>query len=506
MPTDIGKIKKNTGETQAEKYLISLCQSTFLSMWCYPCIYNDKLLNQRNEGKEICDVFVAFENHIIIFSDKNCSFNGEIAVNLAWKRWAKKALFDSAAQINGAERWLRDYPDRVFIDKKCTQRLPIHINLKEQKLHKILVTHGIDSFSKKYFHGGYGSLMVNTAIRGTLKHEENPFHIGYIAENNEYIHVFDDFTLPLLLTNLDTISDFIEYLEKKEELLSTRIVVACGEEDLLGHYLMNERSFALPAKDFQLVSFEEDIWSDYVELLEKTTKKKDDEVSYFWDELITQFSKHIMEDTQYYIPNHTSSKFADLENGLRELARETRFARRILSNSFIDFMSNNRFPTSQEGTGAYRATRLFCFEQRPERAYVFLILERKIEQESNLEYREKRMHLLRACCLIAKTRIPSATTIIGIATEQLDCEERSEDFLALDATMWSEEDESEALKLQAETRLLTTKIMMHAQVIEYQKREKIRRNAPCSCGSGIKYKKCCGKNSEDKFESCGSNV
>ena len=493
MPTDIGRIEKNTGETKAEKYLVSLCQSTFLSMWCYPCIYNDKLLKQRNEGKEICDVFVVFENHIIIFSDKDCSFNGKIDVNLAWKRWVKKALFDSATQINGAERWLRDYPDRVFIDKRCSQKFPIEIDLKKQKLHKVLVTHGIDTYSKEYFRGGYGSLLVDTAIRGRIEHEENPFHVGYIAENNEYIHVLDDFTLPLLLTNLDTISDFVEYLEKKEALISTRIILACGEEDLLGHYLMNERSFALPKENFQLISFEEDIWSDYVRLLNKTTKKKDDEISYFWDELIMKFSKHIINDTQYYMPYHISSKFADLEHGLRELARETRFARRILSQSFLDFMSNNHFPSGEPYTTVRRATRLFFFEDRPERAYVFLTLEKKFERESNFEYRKKRMLLLRACCLIAKIRVPSATTIIGIATEEIDSEERSEDFLVLDAAVWSEEDEAEALKLQAETKLLTTQVMMHTQAVEYQQREKVGRNAPCSCGSGIKYKKCCGK-------------
>ena len=65
-----------------------------------------------------------------------------------------------------------------------------------------------------------------------------PFTFGWVDESKRFVHVFDDVTLDLVMGELDTISDFVQYLNAKEAFfnLPNRILCA-GEEDLLGFYL-----------------------------------------------------------------------------------------------------------------------------------------------------------------------------------------------------------------------------------------------------------------------------
>lgn len=83
---------------------------------------------------------------------------------------------------------------------------------------------------------GSGSLIINPLIKGD-EHLKNPFMIGIPNPNKPYVHVFDDIALDVVLNELDTISDFIDYLEKKEEFITSgKLISAAGEEDLLAHF------------------------------------------------------------------------------------------------------------------------------------------------------------------------------------------------------------------------------------------------------------------------------
>ena len=81
--------KRADGVTQSERYLGNLCDGTFLSMWSYPGIYRDQRngQQQRGDGKEICDLMVVFENHVLLFSDKDCAFPNTGSLDLDWSRW-----------------------------------------------------------------------------------------------------------------------------------------------------------------------------------------------------------------------------------------------------------------------------------------------------------------------------------------------------------------------------------------------------------------------------------
>ena len=74
LPTSGPAISRADGITESERYLKTLCDRTFLSLWSYPGVYRDQGRSGKGHGKEVCDLLVAFENHIIIFSDKDCAF------------------------------------------------------------------------------------------------------------------------------------------------------------------------------------------------------------------------------------------------------------------------------------------------------------------------------------------------------------------------------------------------------------------------------------------------
>ena len=236
-------IKRADGVTESECYLKHLCDRTFLSLWSYPGIYRDQDLSKKTEGKEVCDLLVIFENHIIIFSDKDCQFPNSDRLEIDWNRWFKKTVQKSADQVWGAERWIGQHRNRLFLDRSCTSPFPIDIpDLSTAKFHLIVVAHGNSLRCQQEFNGS-GSLMINSSIKGAVNHYMGanggiPFCIGDIDPSRTFVHVLDDTSLDIVLNTLDTISDFVSYLDKKEKLIrSDTTIFAAGEEDLLAYYL-----------------------------------------------------------------------------------------------------------------------------------------------------------------------------------------------------------------------------------------------------------------------------
>jgi len=219
------------GVTTGERYLARLCKRSFLAMWSYPGVYRDQGQHaHKGDGKEVCDLLVVFENHVLIFSDKDCELIGGEHIRENWARWFRKAVQNSAKQVWGAERWIKSFPNRLFLDRQC--KIPFPLNLPDPSnaiFHRIVVAHGASRACREQL-GGSGSLMLNSRLIGDA-HFNEPFTIGQLDPDKGYIHIFDDTTLTILLETLDTITDFTAYLTKKERLLTGCMgVIAAGEE------------------------------------------------------------------------------------------------------------------------------------------------------------------------------------------------------------------------------------------------------------------------------------
>lgn len=493
------RIVKASGSTTTERALSKICEETFLSLWSYPNLYTPEgRKHGRGVGKELCDLLAVFGNHVILFSDKEVSFNSEKEVGVAWARWRRKAIADSAKQLYGAEKWIRERPEEVYVDKFCNTRLPVQLPRGgDLKIHLVAVTKGSYFAAKEHFGGmSTGSLML---IPSLTEEEANkfPFTANDIAPGKTFVHVFDEMTLNIVLGELDTASDLIKYLSDKESAIrSGRIAAVPGEEDLIAFYmrqrgLMEENPFGIPHRaklaGYQSISLIEGFWQDYLSSPERDAIKQANRISYFWDKLIEQFSEHILAGS---VAVGKDAPFSSHELAIRYMAAEGRLARCALSHAFLDKMRS--VPSNM------RSARV-CFSPfNKDRCFV-LVLFPKDDDESYESYREDRISILHSYGYVCKLNNPQARIISVIGTEPQGASGRSEDILCLEIEHLSEEEAVLARQIQREGNILNDVTMIenrHSLAPIFSSgpsraARKVGRNEPCPCGSGKKYKKCC---------------
>jgi hypothetical protein len=481
--------------TESEQYLYGLSRRTFLSLWSYPNVYRDQPIGAANrEGKEICDLLVVFDDTIIIFSDKYCEYPNTGDRELDWKRWYKRAVQSSSKQLDGAERWIRIHPDRVFADKACTQRIPLRG--EKFKIHRIIVAHGASLRCRSEM-GGSGSLILryDEETRSLAENGEIPdiFEIGPVGSNDCVVHVLDDFTLKAVLSRLDTISDFVRYLEKKEKLLRSGIdVLALGEEEMLAYYLKNmnenqEHDFALDDR-VQAVLFEDGIWFDFESGPQRSRQIQADQRSYLWDRII----ERLAEDTRlaFEFAGHRINP-EDSEEILRILASESRFRRRQLANALGDVIRNRHAGTDRMG-------RLIISSKSDDRPYLFMGLEHPSFVDYDT-YRSVRMEMLVLYCESVWLRYPEVREIVGIATELGPSNTRTFDVTVVDLGSLREQDRDRVETNSRDLKLLRGVRERRVTDNEYPDEPLARiqkgrhRNSQCPCGSHRKYKHCCGR-------------
>lgn len=429
--------------------------------------------------------------HVIIFSDKHCGFDESSDISLAWSRWFRKAVKKSADQAWGAERWIRNFPSRLFLDRACTQPFPIALpDPAECVFHRIVVAHGVSEPFRR-LGGGSGSLMLISDVVGD-RHYDMPFAIGWLADpSHGYVHVFDDTTLDVVMKTLDTITDFVAYLDRKERLFASRTKIsAAGEEELLAYYLghvdpKGNHDFVFP-DGYDAIALTEGMWPDFLASEERARQLEADKVSYFWDGLIEKFAHHIIEGTQYEaIPKGVGEQ----EKIFRFMALEPRTRRRMLANALLERVAIT--PQDQRGM------RLMLPSNVGDPYYVFLALPRT-DGSTEKEYRAGRRQLLADYCMVTKLEHRDAEHIVGIATEAgLEGAPHSEDALYYDARDWTEAEATQARRIQKDLGLLRRVTMQRSTEQDYPSEPtrwsgKISRNSRCFCGSGKRYKRCHG--------------
>lgn len=230
-------IVKESGTTERERYLSKLSEDAFFGLWSFPNVYTNEGISKSGTGKELCDLLVVFQNKILVFSDKDIALNSNVDIDVSWKRWFKRAVIKSSKQLYGAEKWLRSHPERIFLDKACANKFPIALSEEEYEIHLIAVTCNTAGPAEKYFGGGSSGTLYQFYPLGCEDCLEKPFFVGDLFPQKTYVHVLDEITLDLLLEELNTISDFVAYLEEKERAIREgEILQAAGEEELLAYY------------------------------------------------------------------------------------------------------------------------------------------------------------------------------------------------------------------------------------------------------------------------------
>lgn len=481
--------KKSVGTTSCEKKLAALGYNTFLSLWSYPNPYK-----VQPGGKELCDLLVIFENSIIIFSDKDCRYGETGDARVDWCRWYKRAIKKSVEQLLGARLWIKEHPDRITLDAKNEIPFPLEIQITPQtEFHLIAIAHGAMKQCKKYFSGGDGGLIINNRIVGNMHTEATcePFCIGFPDSKSEnFIHIFDDASYATVLKELDTIRDFLNYLRNRKTFLLSKHIIATSENGILAQHLSGLIDgnpcllSQLSQENFTDTILDVGLWEELISSPRYIRWRERLAPSYFLDNLLQR--------TFFFIENglsaYTTAPSLQMQNQLFcRLAKEDRAHRLALSDSILSFFSKT--PSD------YRGTRIIYSESEPDICYVLFLLPR-IHADSDETYRKMRRDMLADYCVITKADFPNVVQIIGIAHESSDSEYSSEDFIALDASEWSDEDQEAALSLKREYQehgLLAERKYSSVCYLGPETMKGRDRNKLCPCGSGKKFKKCCGR-------------
>lgn len=300
-------IVKGQGSTRSERFLAKLSEASFLDLWTYPAPYRDKKLRGEGDGKELCDLLVVCGDDVIIFSDKEIGWADHADPRVSWGRWYRTAVKESAKQIAGAESWIRRNPDRVFLDKDCQYPLPISLPPPERmRLHGVVIATGAERACENLTSNRDGRLCIDSSIKGSAHWSPadaaRPFAIGDPNPDGAFVHVFDRPGMVSVLTLVDTISDFVRYLQKRSEAIrSERLVWAFGEDDMVAHYISGvgrdgDHDF-IRAEYAERFGLDDGIAETVKGNPKFQQKLRDDKTSYVWDGLIQQFTKHLLAGT-----------------------------------------------------------------------------------------------------------------------------------------------------------------------------------------------------------------
>ncbi|PWB41502.1 MAG: hypothetical protein C3F19_05750 [Rhodocyclales bacterium] len=433
-----------------------LCRKSFLSLWAHANLHTAQDMRQRKgSAKEFADVLVVFGNDVIIFSDKHIEFQQDQDLEIAWPRWFRRAIVDSAKQLHGALSWLRRFPDRVFLDASCKRPLPVALPSTDvARYHLVAVTRGSREACLKLFPNSFGTLQIDTSIVGDA-HGRQPFTIGVLDRSRNFVHVLDEFSLEVVMNELDTITDFVQYLNARESFLSSTAVVVrtAGEEQLIAAYILNGGGSKHPfipdaagPKMPGLVIFDESHYPSLIKHPEYQEKRRQDKISHAWDDLIERFIR--LGDPKLVHPGFEQPNH-ETEKALRIMAAEPRFRRHLLIESMGEMLA-----AALEQPGRRRA-RLFSTREQPDLVYIFLAMP-KLKTESFVEYRRHRVALLHAYCRVAKLRFAHADTFVALGIDHpvRDYELSSEDVIVFTCHEYTPEERAEAEYFQRETGIL----------------------------------------------------
>ena len=381
---------------RAEGIVHDLAEKTFLTDWCFP---NPRLPND----KELCDLLVVFDDTAIIWQIKDLKLDSNGKYN-------KSEVEKNLRQLSGARRQLFDLETQIELENPRRRKENFDSStIKKVYLISVLLGQGEDNFA-------------------------------FVDEIKKHtVHVFTrDFT-QIILNELDTITDFSDYLRAKESFLDNTkaLTILGGEEELLAFYLTDNRSFQRFGEEDSIL-IEDGLWVKLQNKPEYKAKNDADKFSYYWDSIINRA--------------HTCGE--EYERVARELARHNRFQRRYLSKILFDSHVMAHKDNTHE---LFR--RILLVDGV---SYCFLF-------QDDPEPRKKRRAMLAAICQIARGQYQQNKKVLGIATEKRIRPTPSYDFYFMYIPEWTEQNQKEMEKLQKDTKIFEDPSVSHFHVHEYPK-------------------------------------
>lgn len=447
------------GKTDSECYLTQLCKRTFLSLWSYPNLHYQVGQPGNTQKKELVDVLALFRNNILLFSDKECVYEQTVNPQQAWARYYKKAIFESAGALFRAERILRRAGALIYTDTKCVEPFPLAIPAPSNaRFHRICVCRG----AARHFgpRGEPWSYIIDTSIQGDQHLDSPPFSVGHVSPERGFVHIFDELGLEYVLQTFDTVSDLISYLSERERLLGARLVLAAGEEELVGYYkghLNADGNHGFESlHTSNAICVQTGHWSAYAQSEQRRFELEANRDSYVWDKVIERF----IQGGEFARQDGTPcTGLATKDECLGFMAAASRFHRRILAAAFLELLRRTE-------PGCIRDACVVPKLSDDGVYWVFMVLEAP-SQRPYEEYVNVRKHMLECYCKAVRVRFEDALHIVGVATEPGYSAGRSENLVYVDGRNWSKKMIRSAKRSAKRLNILTNPTFRNVSPREY---------------------------------------
>jgi len=182
------------------------------------------------------------------------------------------------------------------------------------------------------------------------------YPFNQVTKNEDYVTLFDKDSFETIICELDTIPDFIDYLEKREEVFRDRttiilpgeefdfpietqkeffqlrdkvnsdfVLISGSEKDLLSHFFKNKRNFPNFIKKDSNGSYLiiDGDWEEFLATKQAKNKTQADKISYFIDQFVLNELLINMNPMR--------------ENLAKALLSFDRLSRRTISKNYFDF-------------------------------------------------------------------------------------------------------------------------------------------------------------------------
>lgn len=283
-------------------------------------------------------------------------------------------------------------------------------------------------------------------------------------------------SLEVVLKELDTVPDFIDYLNTRAAWCRDHedFAMPYGETDLVAEYLRAGHSLNHLASPKSATG----AWDSLISTL--AARQHANHISYAWDTIVTDL-RHSDND--------------DLHDVAGEMTRVDRLGRRLLA---MELRSTEELARRNHGR--------FCRHCSLDgQSFVFLFV------PGSMPHDERALEL--SCrCHIARDRFPDNRRVIGLAAYGDNSAAPQWDAVVLDIGQWNDDDHRQAnamrnqLGAHSTCRLNaatagefpaddvggTDDDQIHDYINQITTARKIGRNDLCPCGSGRKYKRCHG--------------
>jgi hypothetical protein len=406
----------------SEARLLEIAERSFLKLWSYANPH-------RARGKEIADLLVVFGNDLVIFSDKQSTYRDD---SHGWRRWYRRTITESIKQLSGAYRFLSADTPAIYVDDRASRAFPFKLPASDQcRIHLVAVARVAREGTGP---NRWTGLQFDNTISGFGK----PFCLGPLKVQNHLVHVFDAETLEAILAELDTISDFIWYLNRRERAIATPN--ACFRElDLLMLSLFerSEGQWGLLLDVNDESGIPEGLWTDAYSTECRIRSQRDNRPSYTIDKLIEFFHAEYIENRLLQDENFP---FAAHEQALRYLASENRFSRRIIATELFGILD-------EPDQSTFWAVTVESFNAAGIR-YVWLVYPPTPTGMDDDAVGSFLVNYLKDHVYVARS-IFAASLIIGVAVPNRSIAKGSYLLVVFDGTHWTENAQKGAEELRA---------------------------------------------------------